>query len=135
MHHHGRGAEVDEESAAVAEGRGLLLQDTQHLFVRERASALHGQQFVAPAPVVRQVAAVAAAEGAQLALVRLLAGVRAHVGFQVALVGRRERAQVAAVRLLSCRWRRAASVAKLGPAVFPEQQTMDTYPCGCGCVQ
>lgn len=33
VHHHRRGAEVDEETAAVAQRAGLLLQDTQHLLV------------------------------------------------------------------------------------------------------
>lgn len=52
--------------------------------------------------MVRQVATITAAEGAQLALVRLLARVRSHVGLQVALVGRSKWAEVAAVRFLSC---------------------------------
>jgi len=99
---HGRGAEVDEEPTAVAQRAGLLLQNTQHLLVGKRASAFHRQEFVAPAAVVRQVAAVAAAEGAQLALVRLLARVGPHVGLEVALVGRGERAEVATMRFLPC---------------------------------
>lgn len=72
----------------------------------KRAGTFHWKEFVAPTAMVRQVATVAAAEGAKLTLVRLLAGVRPHVGFQVALVGRSERAQVAAVRFLSCRRKR-----------------------------
>ncbi|TNN63357.1 Deleted in malignant brain tumors 1 protein [Liparis tanakae] len=95
VRHHGRGGEVDEESTAVAQRAGLLLQDAQHLLVGKRASAFHGQQFVAAAAVVRQVAAIAAAEGAQLAFVRLLARVGSHVGLEVALVGRGEGAEVA----------------------------------------
>ena len=97
---HGRGAEVDEQAPAVAQRAALLLQHTEHLLVGQRAGALHGQQLVAAAAVVGQVAAVAAAERAQLTLVGLLPRVGAHMGLQVALVGGGKRAQVAAVRLL-----------------------------------
>lgn len=79
----------------------------------KRASAFHWQKFVASTAMVRQVATVAAAEGAQLTLVGLLACVRAHVRLQVALVGRSERAQVAAVRFLSCREKHKAKYQKL----------------------
>lgn len=42
VHHHGGGAEVDEEPATIAQA-GLLLQDAQHLLVGERrASTFHG---------------------------------------------------------------------------------------------
>lgn len=102
VHHHRRGAEVDEETSTVGQRAGLLLQDTQHLLMGQGASTFHWQEFVPSAAVVRQVAAVAAAERAELTFVRLLARVRAHVSFQVALIGGGKWAQVAAVRLLSC---------------------------------
>lgn len=99
--HRGR-VEVDEQPPAVAQRARPLLQGAQHPLGRERrADDPRGQQLVASAPVVRQVAAVAAAEGAEVTLVRLLSCVRPHVGFQVALVRRGERTKLAAVRLFS----------------------------------
>lgn len=56
--------------------------------------------------MVGKVATVTAAEGAQLTLVWLLACVGSHVGFKVSLVGRGKRAEVAAVRFLSCKLRK-----------------------------
>lgn len=52
--------------------------------------------------MVRQVATIAAAEGAQLTFIRLLTCVRSHVGLQVALVGRSKWTEVTAMRFLSC---------------------------------
>lgn len=93
---------VDEHSPAEAQRGGPLLQGAQHSFVGERrADGPGGEELVAAAAVVGQVTAVAAAEGADVTLVRFLTRVRAHVGFQVALVRRGKRAQLAAMRLLS----------------------------------
>lgn len=54
------------------------------------------------APVMGKVAAVAAAERTQLALVRFLPGVRAHVSFKMALIGRCKGTQMAAMGLFTC---------------------------------
>lgn len=56
---------------------------------------------MASAAVVREVAAVAAAERAQLAFIRFLASVRAHVGLQVAFIGRGKRTKMTTVRLFT----------------------------------
>lgn len=83
----GRRVEVDEQSPAIAQRARPLLQGAQHSLVGERrADDPRGKKLVAAAAVVRQVAAVATAEGAEVALVRLLSRVRAHVGLQVTLV-------------------------------------------------
>lgn len=99
LHHHGRGVEADQAAAAVSDGAGFL----QHLLTGQHGVVHHPRRenLVSTAAVVRQVAAVTAAEGAQIALVGLLACVGAHVGLQVALIRRGKRAQVAAVGFLT----------------------------------
>lgn len=75
-HHHGVGVEVDEQSPAEAQRARPLLQGAQHPLVGERrADDPGGQKLVAAAAVVGQVAAVAAAEGTEVTLVRLLSSV------------------------------------------------------------
>ena len=97
-----RTAVVAEQPSAEAQGGGPLLQDAEHPLVGEgRAHAAHGQQLVAAAAVVGEVAAVAAAEGTEVALVGLLPRVGAHVGLQVALIGRGEGAQLTPMWLFS----------------------------------
>lgn len=84
--HRGR-VKVNEQSPAVAQRACPLLQGAQHPLAGERRpDDPRRHKLVATAAVVRQVAAVATAKGAEVALVRFLSGVRAHVGFQVALV-------------------------------------------------
>ncbi len=105
LQYHGWWAEVDEQSAAITKWVSSLLQDTEHLSVRESgAGPLHGEEFVSATPVMRKVAAIAAAEGAQLTLVRFLACVRAHVCLQVAFVRWGKRTQVASMGFFT--WRR-----------------------------
>lgn len=73
--------DVDEQASAVAQGVCLFLQGAQHPLGGERSpDDPRGEKFVAAAPVVGQVAAVAAAESAEVALVGLLPRVRPHVG-------------------------------------------------------
>lgn len=100
--HHGGGTDVDQEPATEAQRARPLLQSAQHSLVGE-SGADHpgGKKLVAAAAVVGQVAAVAAAERAEVTLVRLLSRVRAHVGFQVALVCGRKRAKLAAMRFFT----------------------------------
>lgn len=72
-HHHGGRVEIDQEAPPEPQRGCPLLQSAQHSLVGERR-ACHpgGQKLVAAAPMVRQVAAVTASEGAEVTLVGLL---------------------------------------------------------------
>lgn len=87
LQHHGWWAEVDEQAATITQRASSLLQDTEHLSVRERGPrTFHGKEFVSTTTVMRKVTAVTASERTELTLVGLLTRVRAHVRLKVALV-------------------------------------------------
>lgn len=81
---------------------GFVLSDKQLFrFGLSRGHVHQGAEFVSTAAMVRQVASVVTAEGTQLALIRFLTRVRAHVCLQLSLICRGERTELTTVRLLS----------------------------------
>lgn len=82
---------------------GFVLGDEQRFGFGLRGGHVgQAAEFVSAAAMVRQVTPVVTAERTELALIRLLARVRAHMCLQLSLVRRGERTELTTVRLLSC---------------------------------